>query len=177
MGAIEKRERLLLLARRARSRDRLHPHTCLEIQVIGFGVRGLRQIADVAGQLDHELRTHFFGHRRLQCDGIGKLPVEVLRPQVHVVACIDELQREAYRLTLASHRAFQHVGDVQFLRDVVHGLRCRAIYHHRRAGYDLEVGGAIGDRAQDFLVHAVGEECVGRIGTQILERQHGQSQP
>jgi hypothetical protein len=51
--------------------------------------------------------------------------------------------------------------------------RARSIAHHRRAGDDFDAGNPLSDRAHDLLVKTVGEECILRIGAQILERHHG----
>jgi hypothetical protein len=98
-----------------------------------------------------------------------------LRPDLPVGDGVDELQRDAHGARLAADAPLQHVGGAEVARQGAHVRRLAAIRQHRGARDHLELAGAAAQRAEYLLVHAVGEEGVGRIGAQVLERQDRQA--
>lgn len=89
----------------------------LQEQCVGLWVGGLR-VGRCAEQLDLELIDHRGGDLVLHLEHVRHRAVVALRPQVRTVSGTDQLRGDAQCVAGLAHAAFEHVSDVELLRDV-----------------------------------------------------------
>ena len=113
--------------------------------------------------------------RDLALDGehIRQVAIVSLRPEVRVGPSIDQLRVHPHFAARPLHTAFEDVGHAQLLTNFAQIARGRlAILHHTRPADHFEVGHPR-EIGQNLILHAIGEEGVVLVGTQIFEGKNG----
>jgi hypothetical protein len=113
-----------------------------------------------------------FGNVALDGEDVGQIAIVGLRPEVHVVAGVDQLRDHAHFVGRALHAALDHMRHAQLLSNLSQiALRSCLVLHHRSPADHAQVGN-LGQMAQNLILHAIREERVFRIAAQILERKN-----
>ena len=110
---------------------------CLQVEIVGNQVRG-RSLGDCTLFLWRQLGLKLIGDflRNLALDGkdIGEIAIISLRPQMCVIARIDQLRVHAHTIAHALHAAFHQMRDSELLRDLAQVARDSSlVLHHRSA--------------------------------------------
>jgi len=121
-----------------------------------------------SGQGAHDLADDLVLHG----EDIGKVTVEAFGPDVACGGGVDQLGIYAHPAACPPSAALQHVSDAQLAGDLANISRSALVGEGRVPGDDEEAGNLrqIGDQV---VGQAVGEISLLLIGTQVLERQHG----
>ena len=164
------------LRSRAAATDLLPGQRALQPLVVGLRISRRRQPRRLRrGQLDCELRGHLARELHLQRHGVDQCGLVALRPNLPVRGGVDEPQRHAYGTGLAAHAALEYVGRAELASQRLHGGRPAAVHQHRGPRDHFEVARPGTEGAQQLLMDAIREERVLRVGTRVLEGQHGQA--
>ena len=76
----------------------------------------------------------------MEANRIGDGPVVTLRPDVAVVACVDQLDVDEHAVARAADAPFKNVRHAQRLADLTHIAHAGFfINHHARAADDFQV--------------------------------------
>ena len=116
-----------------------------------------------------ELIHDFCRDLRLNGKDIGQITIVRLRPDVSVVACVNELRVHAHFAPLALNTAFQKIGNTQGLTDGACIARDPGLVLHHRGSADYFKISNSGKVCQNFILHAISTEGVLRIRTEILK--------
>ena len=111
-----------------------------------------------------------FGDFALNGEDIRKIAIVSLRPEMRIVARVDQLCVHPHAIGYALHAAFHQMRDPELLRDLAQvALRASFVLHHRSAANHFQVGD-LGKISQNFVLHAVGKKGVRLFFAQIFER-------
>ena len=170
-------EQFLLLAQVGcrRRRGAVARVTALEIKIVGHGIFGgaaFEEFLCLRRNRRRERGRDFLRDGGLDGENIREVAIVALRPDVLVVARVDELAGDADLAAGAAHAALENVGDAKFLADLPHGLGRAAILEHGGARDHLQLGHD-GEVRQQILVDAVGEEPGVLVLAHVGEREDG----
>ena len=124
-----------------------------------------------------ELRLQLIGNGfrdlTLNSKNIRQIAIVRLRPQMRVIAGIDQLRVDPHFVRCALHAALDQVRHAELLSDFAQiALRASFVLHHGCATDHLQVGDFC-QIGQNFILHTVGEEGVLFFVAQVFERQNG----
>ena len=111
------------------------------------------------------------GHLVLDREDVLEVAVVALGPDVAVGIGVDQLHGHAHPVARLAHAALDHVLDAELRRDVL-DLDRLALVDERRVARDHEQLPEPGQRGDDVLGQAVGEELLLGIAAHVGERQH-----
>ena len=111
------------------------------------------------------------GNLVLHRENVIERPVIGLRPQVRAVGGADQLRGNAQLVAGLAHTAFQHMGDVQLLRDLS-DLDVLALESERGRARDHFQVGDLRQQVQQFLGDAVGHVLLIFFGGHVHKGQH-----
>src|SRR5579871_168203 len=132
----------------------------LEISFMSFGAHtGSQEVSFVlGGYCEPNLARDCAGDFSLDIEDIALIAIEVFRPQMRLVAGLDELGSYAKAAVGTADAAFEQVLNREFIRDLGAGL-VRILVLHRRGPPDhAKVPRIQAAKRRDHLLgHAVGE--------------------
>ena len=124
------------------------------------------------GQLDANLLGDRLSHFALQVENSVEGALVGFAPDVAVVRAIEQLHGDADLVVFANDRTLKDAIDSKFTRNLRQVLLCALVFHD----------GGMGDHSQrlnsgqfrdQLLRHTIGEEVLGRVSGEILQREHG----
>ena len=148
----------------------------LGLEELIVGRRVLRRRRGQRGGLVwRQLRLEHVGdllrHLAFDRKHVLQFAIESLRPQMRVVARVDQLHIDAHGVAGFLHAAFEHVRHTQFAGDYLQVVRLAFVTLGRSARDHLQIANA-GQAGEDLVLDAFGKISVVGIATQVVERQH-----
>ena len=141
---------------------------CIGLRIIGWLRR--ETCLFFRSQFCPKSRRDLRRHLALEADGIGERAVVTLRPEVAVVACVDQLDVDEHAVALAPHAPFQDILHSQFPGDVAqvtNGARA-AVLRDRSAANDLQIAD-LRQTGQNIVLDSIGEKSVLLVRAQVLQ--------
>ena len=126
-------------------------------------------------QLALQHRRDLGGDVVLHGQAVLVLAIVAVRPQVRLVARLDQLRGDPHPVAAEAHAAFDQVVDAQRPADVGGAAADVLVEHRRGAGHHADaIGEAVPKLRDQLLGEAVDEIVVRGIAGQVHERQHHQ---
>ena len=144
-----------------------------EIELVGALIDETRRRPFAGGgrlQLHPQRLGHFAGDLRLHRKNIFDVSRVLPRPDFHVVARVDQLERDLDLTGQRAHRTGQDHGSAQLIRDV---SRWPIPIRARGRPAEHSQAGRLSQTRDEILGEAVGKKLLARVGAGELERYDG----
>ena len=103
---------------------------------------------------------------------IRQFAIESFGPNVGIGPRVDQLRIHPHPVARSAHRAFEDVGDAERFADLAQVARAGPVLLHGSPADHFQVRDP-GEAGENVVVHAVGEECVLAVVTQVFKRKNG----
>ena len=105
-------------------------------------------------------------------EDIGQIAIVGLRPEMRVLARIDQLRADPHFVGRALHAAFDDMRDAELLADLAQiARRAGLVLHHARAADHFQIGD-LREVGQNLVLHPIGEKDVLFVAAQVFEGKH-----
>ena len=109
----------------------------------------------------------------MNSEHVGEIAIVSLRPEVRIVARINQLCVDANAVGRALDAAFEQICYAKLFSDLAQIARDSSPILHHRCATDYFQGRDLCEVSQDFILHAVGEERVLFLVAQVFKRKDG----
>ena len=106
-------------------------------------------------------------------EDIGQIAIVALRPQMRVVARVEQLRSYPHFVGRTLHAAFHDTRDAELLTDLTQIARGAGLVLHDAGAADHFEIRDLREVGQNLVLHPIGEEGVLFVLAQIFKRQHG----
>src|SRR5580704_6113865 len=130
---------------------------------------------DLLRQSQSNLAGYIAGNFTLKVKNVADFTIEAIRPDVSLIAGLDQLRRHADAAPVTAYASFQHIRDAEFPGDLWHILVPALVLHGGRSRNDAEMRRIEAAKLRNhFIGHAVCEIFLLGISAEIFEWQHGE---